>query len=71
MLLLHCWGFEVLDVQAVYDAIKDLTDPEDYRQSKSEFQFIPSAQSVCGDHFCFFLNEQNYNDIPLVLVWYD
>lgn len=53
-LLLHSEDFEVLSVDAAYEAIKDLADPKDYRQIKHEFQFIPFAQSDGGDHFCFF-----------------
>lgn len=70
-LLLHSWDFEVLSVEAAYEAIKGLADPENYRQIKPEFQFIPFAQSGAGDHYCFFLNEQNGKDIPIVFVWHD
>lgn len=70
-LLLHSWDFEVLSIDAVYESIKDLADPEDYRQIKPEFQFIPFAQSGGGDYYCFFLNEQLGNDIPIILIYHD
>lgn len=70
-LLLHSRDLEVLSVEAIDDVINDLANPEDYRQIKSEFQFIPFAQSGAGDYYCFFLNEQNGKDVPIVLVWHD
>lgn len=70
-LLLFTNDFELLNIKAVSEAIKELTDPEDYRQIKPEFKFIPFGQSGGGDHYCFFLNEQNGDDIPVVFVWHD
>lgn len=70
-LLLHTNDFELLNVKAVNEAIEELTDPKDYRQIKPEFKFIPFGQSGGGDHYCFFLNEHNGDDIPVVFVWHD
>lgn len=70
-LLLHTYDFELLSTDAVNEAITELADPEDYRQIKPEFRFIPFGQSGAGDHYCFFLNEQDGDDIPVVLVWHD
>ncbi|WP_027388638.1 SMI1/KNR4 family protein [Chryseobacterium gregarium] len=70
-LLLHTGDFELLDANAVNEAIKELADPDDYRQIKPEFKLIPFAQSGAGDHYCFLMNEQDGDDIPVVFIWHD
>lgn len=70
-LLLHSCDFELLNTKDANEAIEELTDPEDYRQIKNEFKFIPFGQSGAGDHYCFFLNEENNGDMPVVFVWHD
>lgn len=70
-LLLHTDDFELLDANAVNEAIKELADPDDYRQIKPEFKLIPFAQSGAGDHYCFLMNEQDGDDIPVVFIWHD
>lgn len=70
-LLLHSYDFELLNAKGVNEAIEELSDPEDYRQIKEEFRFIPFGKSGAGDHYCFFLNEENNGDMPVVFVWHD
>jgi len=70
-LLLFSYDFELLNTEAVSEAIEELADPDDYRQIKPEFRFVPFAQSGGGDHFCFSLNEKDGDHIPVVLVWHD
>ena len=70
-LLLHSYDFELLNTNSISEEINDFTDPDDYRQINPEFKFIPFAKSGAGDHYCFFLNEQNGDDIPIVFVWHD
>lgn len=70
-LLLHSYDFELLNPKAVDEAIKELADPENYQQIKSEFKFIPFAQSEAGDHYCFLVSAQDQDDIPIVLLWHD
>lgn len=70
-LLLYSYDFELLSPKAVNEAIQELTDPDDYRQIKPEFKFIPFAQSGGGDHYCFFLNEKNGDHIPIIFVLHD
>jgi hypothetical protein len=70
-LLLHSYDFESLNLKSVAEEIEDLRDPEDYRNINSEFRFIPFAKSGGGDHYCFFLNEENNGDVPIVFVWHD
>ena len=70
-LLLHSYDFELLNSKSVNEAIEELQDPEDYRQVKKEFKFIPFAQSGAGDHYCFFLNEEKDGNIPIVYLWHD
>ena len=70
-LLLHSYDFELLNPKAVDEAIKELSDPENYQQIKPEFTFIPFGQSEAGDHYCFLVSEQDQDDIPIVLLWHD
>ncbi|MFB9077306.1 SMI1/KNR4 family protein [Flavobacterium procerum] len=70
-LLLHSYDFELLNLKSVNEEIADISDPDDYRQINPEFKFIPFAQSGAGDHYCFFLNEEQNGDIPVVYIWHD
>ncbi|WP_404986120.1 SMI1/KNR4 family protein [Chryseobacterium sp. M5] len=70
-LLLYSYDFELLSTNAVSKAIQELDDPDDYRQIKPEFRFIPFAQSGAGDLYCFSVNEKKDDDIPVVFVWHD
>ncbi|WP_278020465.1 SMI1/KNR4 family protein [Flavobacterium ginsengisoli] len=70
-LLLHSYDFESLNLKSVAEEIEELQDPEDYRNINPEFKFIPFAKSGGGDHYCFFLNEENNGDVPIVFVWHD
>ncbi|KIC03368.1 hypothetical protein OA88_03030 [Flavobacterium sp. JRM] len=70
-LLLHSYDFELLNLKGVKEAIDELLDPEGYREIKEEFKFIPFGQSGAGDHYCFFVNEENNGENPIVFVWHD
>ena len=70
-LLLHSYDFELLNIKDANEAIEELLDPEGYRQIKNEFKFIPFGQSGAGDHYCFFLDQENNGDMPIVFVWHD
>lgn len=70
-LLLHSYDFESLNLKSVDKEIERLRDPENYRQIKEEFNFIPFAKSYGGDHYCFFLNEINNGEIPIVFLSHD
>lgn len=70
-LLLHSYDFESLNLKSVAEEIEELQDPEDYRNINPEFKFIPFAKSGGGDHYCFFLNEENNGNVPIVFVWHD
>ncbi|WP_289662975.1 SMI1/KNR4 family protein [Flavobacterium panacagri] len=70
-LLLHSYDFESLNLKSVAEEIEELRAPEDYRNINPEFKFIPFAKSGGGDHYCFFLNEEENGDVPIVFVWHD
>ncbi|KIA99784.1 hypothetical protein OA93_02885 [Flavobacterium sp. KMS] len=70
-LLLHSYDFELLNLKGVNEAIDELLDPEGYREIKEEFKFIPFGQSGAGDHYCFFVSEENNGENPIVFVWHD
>jgi hypothetical protein len=70
-LLLHSYDFELLNLKGVDQAIEEIQDPEDYRNIDKQFKFIPFAQSGAGDHYCFFLNEENNGEYPIVYLWHD
>ena len=70
-ILLHSYDFELLNINGIREALDELTATDDYRQISDEFKFIPFGQSGAGDHYCFFITEQNAKDIPIVLLWHD
>jgi hypothetical protein len=70
-LLLHSYDFELLNINSILEEINDFSDPDDYRQINPAFRFVPFAKNGAGDHYCFLLNEQNGDDIPIVFVWHD
>lgn len=70
-LLLHSYDFELLNLESITGEIERLTDPDDYRQINKEFKFVPFAKSGAGDHFCFFLNEEENGNVPIVLLCHD
>lgn len=70
-LLFHIYDFKLMDLKIIDAEIKELSDPENYRKINKEFKFIPFGRSYGGDHYCFFLNEENNGDIPVVFVWHD
>jgi hypothetical protein len=70
-LLLHSYDFELLKLESITGEIERLTDPDDYRQINKDFKFIPFAKSGAGDHFCFFLNEEENGNVPIVLLCHD
>lgn len=70
-LLLYGSDFELLSPAAVHEALPELADPDRYPQINPEFRLVPFAQSGGGDHYCFFLNDEDSNGVPIVLVWHD
>ncbi|WDF62842.1 SMI1/KNR4 family protein [Flavobacterium sp. KACC 22763] len=70
-LLLHTYDFKLMSLKLVDDEIKELGDPENYRKINKEFRFIPFGRSYGGDHYCFFPNEENNGNVPIVFVWHD
>jgi len=70
-LLLHSYDFESLNLKSVAEEIEELRDPDNYRNINSQFKFIPFAKSGGGDHYCFFLNEEDNGEVPIVFVWHD
>lgn len=70
-LLLHSYDFELLNTNSILEKINDFSNPDNYRQINPEFKFIPFAKSGAGDHYCFLLNEQDGDDIPIIFVWHD
>ncbi|MEB8434568.1 SMI1/KNR4 family protein [Cocleimonas sp. KMM 6892] len=44
---------------------------ESNRQINKKFNFIPFAISGAGDLYCFYLNEQDGDNVPIVYVWHD
>ncbi|GHS89199.1 hypothetical protein FACS189487_08970 [Campylobacterota bacterium] len=70
-LLLFGTYFELLDFNGIAEAIMELKDPDDYRQIKPEFMFVPFAQTGAGDLYVFQFDRQNGDDIPITLVYHD
>ena len=67
------WGndFEILEFDRIIEEIDAFKDPEDYRETKPEFQFVPFAQTGAGDLYVFQFDEENGENIPITLVLHD
>ena len=71
-LLLHSADFELLNVDAVATELAALKDPDDYRNIKPEYTFIPFGQSGSGDLYCLLLTgNANGEQMPVVLLAHD
>lgn len=70
-LLLFGDDFELLDFNRVIEEIEAFKDPEDYRATKPEFQFIPFGQTGGGDLYVFQFDKQSGDNIPVTLVSHD
>ena len=63
-------SFSIL-VQEVKALIEMLKDPEDYRKTKPEFQFVPFAQTGGGDLYVFQFDKQSGDNVPITLLPHD
>ena len=74
-LLFWANDFELIDfselTEEVTALIEALKDPDDYRNAKPEFQFVPFAQTGGGDLYVFQFDEQNGEDVPITLLPHD
>ena len=70
-LLLFGYDIEFLEFNRITEEIKAFKDPEDYRETNPEFQFIPFAQTGGGDLYVFQFDKRRGNDIPITLVPHD
>ncbi|HJT74162.1 MAG TPA: SMI1/KNR4 family protein [Chitinophaga sp.] len=70
-LLLFANDFELIEFDEIKEKAADFADPDYWMQVKSGLQFIPFAQNGAGDNYCFFLNAQEGEDIPVVFMWHD
>jgi hypothetical protein len=70
-LLLFGNDIELLDFKRIEEEIAAFKDPEDYRGTKPEFQFIPFAQTGGGDMYVFQFDKQSGDDVPITLVPHD
>jgi hypothetical protein len=67
-LLLFGHDFELLKFNTIVEEIEAFRATADYRQTKSEYQFIPFGQNAGGDLYVFQFDIQNDDDVPITLV---
>ncbi|MDR2861272.1 MAG: SMI1/KNR4 family protein [Syntrophobacterales bacterium] len=70
-LLLFANYFEILECKRIVEEIEAFKDPEDYRATKPEFQFIPFAITGGGNLYVFPLDKQQNGNVPVTLVPHD
>ena len=70
-LLFFGFDFELLKWKNIIEEIEAFKDPDDYRQTKAEFQFVPFGQTGGGDLYAFQFDRQNGEDVPIVQVYHD
>jgi len=69
--LLFTNEFEFMSFDYIEEKIQQFTDQDDYACAIKGMKLIPFAQSGAGDFYCFYLNEQEGENIPIVYVWHD
>ncbi len=70
-LLLFGNDIELLEFDRIVTEIETFRDPNDYRKTKPEFQFIPFAQTGAGDLYVFQFDKQDGNNIPITFAYHD
>ena len=70
-LLLFGNDIELLEYNQIVEEIEAFKDPEDYRKTKPEFQFVPFAMTGGGDLYVFQFDKQLGDDVPITLVPHD
>ncbi|PZM65457.1 SMI1/KNR4 family protein [Paenibacillus dendritiformis] len=70
-LLLFGDDIELLELNQIVEKIEELKDPEDYRATKPEFQFVPFAMTGGGDLYVFQFDQQCGENVPVTLVPHD
>lgn len=70
-LLLYANDFELLHTDEIADELNAFHNPEDYRRTNTQHQFVPFGKTGAGDLYCFYFNEQTQEGVPIVLVWHD
>ncbi|WP_197253987.1 SMI1/KNR4 family protein [Paenibacillus dendritiformis] len=70
-LLLFGDDIELLEFNQIVEKIEELKDPEDYRATKPEFQFVPFAMTGGGDLYVFQFDKQCGENVPVTLVPHD
>lgn len=69
-LLLYACDFELIDLDEVQGLIKEIRDPDDYRNVNPEYLFVPFAMTYGGDWYCFWYRfpAEIEADAPLIVL---
>jgi len=70
-LLLFYDDFEIMDFNHIVEEIEAFKDPDDFRQTKPEFNFVPFAQTGAGDLYVFQFDKTYDKNVPVSLVYHD
>jgi len=70
-LLMLANEYEQMSFEDIQSEMQSFRNSDDYRQCYQGLKFVPFAQSGAGDLYCFYLNEQEGDNIPIVYVWHD
>jgi hypothetical protein len=74
-LLFFGYDIELLDftklITQVVKEIEAFKDPNDYRKTKPEFQFVPFAKTGGGDLYVFQFDKAEGENVPITLLYHD
>lgn len=62
---------EMLEEFRIEEYIEDIKDPEMWWGMKPEFNLVPFAQNHGGDWYCFYYNEQQGDNVPVIMIYHD
>lgn len=67
------WANEVETIEEFEyeEYIEDIKDPEMWWSINPDLRLIPFAQNGGGDWYCFYYNEQQEDDIPVIMIYHD
>lgn len=61
---------ELIEEFELEEYIENIKDPDTW-DVKPEINLIPFAQNGGGDWYCFYYNEQQGDDVPVVIIYHD
>ena len=70
-LLVYANDFKIIDFQEIDEEMNTKSQPDYYLRINPAFTLVPFAKNGAGDAYCFFYQEHNAAEIPVVIRQHD